>query len=170
MDGVSTGSRLQPQALGVRILLAAVGWWVISEGDPAALWAGVPAVIAAVALSLLLAPVQHFRINPLGLLFFLAYFVSRSLAAGVDVAGRILSPRLRIDPVLVRVPLVFSEGAPGWLLASTLSLLPGTLSVALENETLVLHCLGRSDDIGAEVHAVERQVARVFGIRPEMIS
>lgn len=150
--------------IGSRTLLAAFGWWVISEGQPEAFWAGVIAVPAAVALSVALVPTDPYRIRPLGLLLFTGYFLVRSLVAGFDVARRILHPALQIDPAVEYVPLRLEAGAPRWLLANTLSLLPGTLSVAFEGDTLVLHCLSRSGDREGEVRAVEARVARVFGL------
>lgn len=169
MEALQTAGRWRLQAIGYRVGLAALGWWVISEGEWAALGVGVPAVVAAVALSLVLAPpCRRYRVRPLGLVLFLGYFLTRSLAAGLDVAGRILHPRLPIDPVLVRVPLSLTDGAPNWLLASTLSLLPGTLSVALEEDALVLHSLNGSADTAQEVRAVERRVARIFGLEREL--
>lgn len=148
--------------IGWRSLLAGLGWWIISENQIPLFPAGLLAVIVAVALSLWLAPAAGNRIRPGGLLVFLGYFLGRSLVAGFDVAWRILHPRVLVEPAIERVPLSFAPGPPRWLLANTLSLLPGTLSVAFEGDVLVLHCLSRSPDRQADVRAVERQVARVF--------
>lgn len=150
--------------IGSRTLLAAFGWWIISEGRPEALWAGVIAVLAAVPLSLALVPTERYSVRPLGLLVFIVYFLARSLVAGLVVARRILHPALLIEPAIERVPLRLEAGAPRWLLANTLSLLPGTLSVAFEGDILILHCLSRSQDRVGEVRAVEARVAGVFGL------
>lgn len=147
-----------------RTLLAALAWWIVSEGQPSALPVGLLAITAVVGLSLVLAPRPRQAVRLWGLVLFLGYFLSRSLLAGLDVARRILQPALPIDPILERVPLSLQPGPPRWLLANTLSLLPGTLTVALEDDMLVLHCLNHSSDRLAEIRAVERRVARVFGL------
>lgn len=145
-----------------RALLAGLGWWVISEGQVAALPAGAAAVVLAVGLSLILAPRIQYRVRPWGLLLFLGYFLGHSLLAGLDVARRILHPAMPITPVIERVPLSLDSGPQRWLLANVLSLLPGTLSVAFEGDMLLLHCLSHSDDRVKDVRAVEHRVARVF--------
>lgn len=156
------------QVLATRLALASLGWWIISEGQPAALVAGVPAVLAAAALSLTLAPpARHLPRLP-GLLLFLGFFIRQSMAAGVDVAWRILQPVPRCNPAMSRVVLHLPAGAPRWLLADCMSLLPGTLSVALEGNVLVLHRLGGDCPGAADVRAVERRIARLFGLQLEI--
>lgn len=149
-----------------RLALAGAGWWIISEGELPALAIGVPAVIAAVALSRLLVPKINYNLHPLGLLLYLGYFLKQSVIAGLDVAWLILQPALRVKPGMVRLRLMLAEGAPRWLLVDTLSLLPGTLSVSVEDDELIVHCLDRDKDIETEVRAIERRVAGVFGMRP----
>ena len=164
-------SRRQPQvqtaSRGIlqRLVLALLGWWIISEGAISALPAGLPAAAAAVALSLVLAPRICYPIRPLGLLRFVGFFLWHSAIAGADVARRILHPRLPIDPQLVRIPLNLTDGAPRWLLGITLGLLPGTLVVAFERDTLALHCLSRDSDPKRDVRRIERRVAAVFEAR-----
>lgn len=153
--------------LATRLILLGLAWWIISEGQPAALVAGVPAVLAATALSLALAPPARHMLHPLGLMLFAGFFVRRSMLAGLDVAWRILQRVPACDPVLCRVPLYLPAGGPRWLLADCMSLLPGTLSVALEDEVLVLHRLG-GDCPGAEdVRDVERRIAHMLHLQLE---
>lgn len=157
----NTGSAVR--SLLWRALLATLGWWIISEGKPSLLPIGLVAVAGAVALSLYLAPQSPPRVRPLGLLIFIGYFLGRSVMAGFDVAYRILRPS-RVDPVLEPVALSLPPGPPRWILANTLSLLPGTLSVAFEGDVLVLHCLSPSDGRAAAVRALEERIAGIFGL------
>lgn len=152
------------RSIACRAVLAGAGWWIVSEGDTQAIPAGLAAIAAAVALSLVLAPRTEHRVRALGLLLFLGYFLYHSLLAGLDVARRILHPKLMVDPFIVRVPLSLAGDGPRWLLADTLSLLPGTLSVALEDDMLTLHCLSGGRDVVADVRAAEQRVAQIFGI------
>ena len=147
----------------LRTLLAAFCWWVISEGRSDAWLLGAPTVALAVAFSYSLQAPSSYRLSIAGLLAFWWYFTRQSLVAGVDVAKRILSPEMPIHPGEVTLDLHLPEGAPRWLLAMTLSLLPGTLSVRFEGNALVLHCLDIGDPIEVDVLNAERRVAAVFG-------
>lgn len=44
--------------------------------------------------------------------------------------------------------------------------MPGTLSVELQGQTMLLHCLDTRQDVRADVAAAERRVARLFGLDP----
>jgi hypothetical protein len=56
-------------------------------------------------------------------------------------------------------------GAGRLVLANTLNLLPGTLSVSLEGEHLHLNVLDTRRPIVAEVRAAERHLARMLGLQ-----
>lgn len=149
-----------------RLLLASFIWWVVSEGQSGALYAGAVAVAAAVAFSLYLAPPQRHRVRLRHLILFAGYFLGRSLIAGLDVGRRILHPALPVTPTLVRVPLKLPSGPPRWLLMQSLSLVPGTLSVAIDNDRLLLHCLNNADTAGDQVRDMETRISALFGLAP----
>ena len=147
-----------------RTLLAALIWWIISEGDSATWLVGVPAILLGVLLSLHLQPVLQYRISLPGLAVFWWFFSLRSLLAGLDIARRILSSKPDLQPGTLSIPLRLPEGAPRWLLAMTLSLLPGTVSLRFEDNALTLHCLDLRCDTENELRQAELKVAGVFGL------
>ena len=71
---------------------------------------------------------------------YLAVLFGQIVLANVSLLGRVLHPK-RIDPVLVtfRVPLR-SEFAR-FILANSITLTPGTLTVRSRGEELTVHCL-----------------------------
>ncbi|KPQ29236.1 MAG: multicomponent Na+:H+ antiporter subunit E [Marinobacter excellens HL-55] len=141
-----------------------VAWWALTLGESSGLAFGavVSALVAVVSLRLF--PASGFSVRPAGLMLFLGYFLSRSVVAGVDVARRLLSPALPVQPGEITLTLNLPEGSPRWLLANTLSLMPGTLSILLEGNRLTLHCLDIRDRVERDVRETERQVGRVFGL------
>ena len=139
-------------------------WWVLTLGDVDGLVFGAIVTTLAAGYSVRLFPPSSYRLRPLGLLAFLGYFLSRSVVAGLDVARRLLSPALPVKPGEICITLNLPAGSPRWLLANTLSLMPGTLSVLIEGDRLILHCLDISAPVNEDVRATERQVARVFGL------
>ena len=42
--------------------------------------------------------------------------------------------------------------------------MPGTLSVEVQGQALLMHCLDTRQDVHAEVAEAERRVARLFGL------
>lgn len=150
-----------------RILLLPPAWWVISEGRPDALAVGLPAVVLAAALSLIILPRPRLRPRVTQLPGFLVFFLLHSWRAGLLVARSALGPRRSLRPELLQVRISLPEGGARWLLAALLGLLPGTLCLALEGERMTLHSLSGEEGIEEEVRMLERRVARLLGLPPE---
>jgi multicomponent Na+:H+ antiporter subunit E len=150
------------RAAAWRILAAAGFWWVLTEGEGS--WGfGAAAVLAAVLGSLFLAPPgPGLRISPLGLLQFAVTFVLRSLVAGLQVARFAFAPRLAVRPAQHTLVTRLPPGLPRVLLANTLTLQPGTLSVALEGDRLRVHVLDDRQPLEAEVRALESRIGAML--------
>jgi multicomponent K+:H+ antiporter subunit E len=69
------------------------------------------------------------------------------VVANIDVARRILGPESRIHPGYVRVPLDLRDARAVSILASIVTMTPGTLSAALESDgrVLLVHCFHLTD-------------------------
>jgi len=67
--------------------------------------------------------------------------------ANVGVAVRVLGPNRRLKPAFVSVPLELNNDLAVTLLASTVSLTPGTVSaeISADRRTLLVHCLDVDD-------------------------
>ncbi|HLT14539.1 MAG TPA: Na+/H+ antiporter subunit E [Marinobacter sp.] len=149
----------------LRSLSLFVVWWVLTLGDASGLGFGIVVSVIVAALSIRLFPPSGYRLRPFGLLLFFRYFLLRSVLAGLDVARRVLAPTLPVNPGEITLSLRLPEGSPRWLLANTLSLMPGTLSVLLDGDQLTLHCLDVSEPVEPDLREAERQIARVFGLQ-----
>lgn len=142
-------------------------WWVLTEGEAGALLFGVPTALGVTVLSFRLFAPGRYRIRPGQLPRFLVFFVTRSMAAGLDVARRLLRPSLPVAPGILTLPSRLPAGGPRWLLANVLSLLPGTLSVRLHEHDLELHCLDLDMPVAASLRDAERHIALLFGLPGE---
>lgn len=150
---------------GTRIAAATLAWWVLSEGRSDSWLVGVVAVATAVAASLWLAPPQaSVRGRTVAALAFAVFFLTQSLRAGLQVAWLALYPAARITPQRVDVALNLPPGPPRYMLAGTLSLLPGTLSVQLDGSQLVVHALTGHAQALSEIRALEVRIAPLFGV------
>ncbi|MGF1644173.1 MAG: Na+/H+ antiporter subunit E [Thiotrichales bacterium] len=139
-------------------------WWILVEGDGRAWGVGVVTVVAAVVVSLRAWPAPRGRLSVMGLVAFLGFFLLHSVRGGVTVAALALRPRMRIRPEFREFRPRLPPGAARVVLADTLSLLPGTVSVGLNGDCLRLHVLDRDLVDEVALRAVEVRIARVFGL------
>jgi len=151
----------------LRVVLLAAWWMVLTRGDLAAWLVGIPIVLAATWASVRLVPAVRWRWSLRGALKFGAFFARQSLLGGVDVAGRALHPRLPIRPGFASAPMRLPHGAARVCLINVISLLPGTLAVDLEGDTLTLHTIDDRLQVVESVATLERHVAAMFGLELE---
>lgn len=136
-------------------------WWALTDGVASSWWIGVPAVLLATTVSIALLPPARFLWFEL--LRFVPFFLRHSFLGGADVARRAFQPRMPIAPDLVKYPLRLPPGLPRVFMANIVNLLPGTLSTAFDENALNVHVLDSGTGYLAELEAVERSVARMFG-------
>ncbi len=135
-------------------------WWVLTDGSASSWQIGLPAVVLVAILSLAVDPPS--TLTWLEFLRFLPFFFSRSLAGGLDVASRALHPRMPIAPELIEFELRLPRGLARVFMANTVTLMPGTLSAAINGDVLTVHVLNHRDEVREELETVERRVARLF--------
>lgn len=145
-----------------RLLIFAFIWWIFTEGDTASWVLGVPAVLLAVTASM-------FCVPPVSLVWyevvmFVHFFIIHSLISAADVARRALHPAMPIAPDFIDYPLRIPPGFPQIFMANTVSLLPGTLSVELDQCVLKVHVLDKRKNCMTEIKSVEQRVARMFAV------
>lgn len=160
-------SQLAPctwRSLLIRLVILAAGWWILSEGDRAALAFGVPVVALALGASVRLAPRTAPSWRPVGLVRYGLAFLAGSLRGGLDVARLALAPRLRLSPAIVRHRLALPAGPARHLFMATVNLMPGTLAVHLDGDDLEIHALvDRGDELAGQLRDLEGSVARALG-------
>lgn len=79
---------------------------------------------------------------------YLLVFTKELLVANVDVAYRVLSPSLPIDPDVVAIPLRVESDAAITSIANSITLTPGTLTMDYDEETntLFVHAITGKHD------------------------
>jgi multicomponent Na+:H+ antiporter subunit E len=151
-----------PDALA-RAASFALIWWALTADGPAGSWlVGGPVVALATLASLALLPHQPLSLP--GLLRFLPFFVWHSLRGGIDVARCALHPRRVVDPVELSHRWRLPPGPSRLVVANVASLIPGTLTVDLDDAALHMHVLDAATDARGELDALERRVADLFAI------
>lgn len=147
-----------------RLILFALLWWVLTEGEVSSWWIGVPVVIASTLASWLLRAAPAWSCRPVGLGRFVAAFLWQSFRGGLDVAFRALHPHRPLAPDLKIYTLRLPAGPARVFLANTLSLLPGTLSADIRDERLTVHALDGNLPVLESCQVLELLVADLFGL------
>jgi multicomponent Na+:H+ antiporter subunit E len=80
-------------------------------------------------------------------LVYLVVFLWECLKANIDVAYRVLHPAMPIRPGIVRVKTTLRSDLAKTLLANSITMTPGTISVDIIGDTLFIHWIYvRSED------------------------
>ena len=90
-----------------------------------------------------------FRLFPL-FIRYLWVLVQEIVNANVCVLRLILSPRLQPEPAFLNFDTDFKTGAARMLLANSITLTPGTITVSVEGDHFFVHCLDRELAEGME--------------------
>jgi multicomponent Na+:H+ antiporter subunit E len=155
---------VRARAALLRLLLFTALWWVLAEGEAKG-WAVAAASVGGATLaSLILLPPGSRRLRVAALARFVPFFLRESVRGGIDVARRALHPRLPLSPGFIEYRLRLPAGPARVLFATTISLLPGTVSAQLGETHLRVHLLDRSRPVQARLRELEERVASVFGI------
>lgn len=148
-------------ALQLFVVLAAV-WLALNGLDGWPL--GLLAAAVGATFGAWIVPAQPYPWKPWRLAGFIAFFVYESVRGALDVAGRALLPGARIDPSFVPYRSRLPAGQPLTLMVSVTSLLPGTLSVGLDEATgdITVHLL--TPAAADSVKRLEARLAWLFSV------
>ncbi|MGB5253796.1 MAG: Na+/H+ antiporter subunit E [Sedimenticolaceae bacterium] len=103
------------------------------------------------------------RLSPRAPLAFLSYLAALLVAlvrANLDMARRVLTPSLPLRPALVRINTSLRSDLGRLVLANSITLTPGTLSIDVEGDALIVHWVDCPP--GSDVEATTREIAGGF--------
>lgn len=93
------------------------------------------------------------RLTPKGIVYSFVYIVVFTWAlikSNIDVALRIINPRLPIRPGIVRVRTSLKSPMARMILANSITLTPGTFVVDIKDDTLYIHWIDVKDEDDAQ--------------------
>ena len=97
---------------------------------------------------------------PVHFLFYLGHFLVALVRANLDVARRVLSPSLPIRPGVVEVKTRLTSNLGRLVLANSITLTPGTLSVDVQGDTILVHWIDCPP--GVDIDAATRAIVGSF--------
>jgi multicomponent K+:H+ antiporter subunit E len=106
--------------------------------------------------------------KPIRLFAFLGVLVGDIVVSNIVVAKQVLGVPERLQPGFVAIPLDLKEALPITILASTISLTPGTVSIEItkDRKTLYVHALhveSETDLVDRIKYRYEKPLKEIFG-------
>lgn len=153
-------------AAGAFLFVLLFVFWLLLTGslDPAELIAG---LLVALVVTLISRPhlsiFSGLRLTPGALPAFLAYlgvFFVALIRANLDMARRVLSPTLPLQPALVEVRTELQSPLGRLILANSITLTPGTLTVDVKDEILLIHWIDAP--AGIDIEGATETITRQF--------
>ncbi len=90
---------------------------------------------------------------------FALYFIKELTLANLDVAYRVIHPRLPINPGIVRVKTKLKTPIAKLVLANSITMTPGTITVDVHGDTLYIHWI---DVKGKDVETATKNIVEGF--------
>jgi multicomponent Na+:H+ antiporter subunit E len=152
----------------VRLLLVLCATWLLWSGHYTGLLIGLGALSCLGVVAL----VGRMRILddealPLRLAWraarYLPWLLWQIVLANLDVARRILDPRLPIQPHLLRLPAGQRSELGRVIYANSITLTPGTVTVTIEGGAFTVHALSRAAAEDLRGGEMDRRVREVEG-------
>ncbi len=97
---------------------------------------------------------------PVALFRYLLQFFIALIKANLDMARRILTPSLPLNPAIVEVKTELQSDLGRLLLANSITLTPGTLTVDVKNDRLLIHWVDFQP--GTDLEQITRAIAFDF--------
>jgi multicomponent Na+:H+ antiporter subunit E len=97
------------------------------------------------------------------LLLYAPWLAREIWRANLQVLRIVLHPRLPIDPVVVRLRTSFTSQLATTTLANSITLTPGTVTLDVEGDELVVHALTAAAAVDLLAGGMARRVGAVFG-------
>lgn len=143
--------------------------WVLIAGF--ALYEVLLGGAAALVLSLLIVRFVSYSFGIKGIagaikfiFVYIPVFLYKLVLANVDMAYRVLSPKLPINPRVVKVPTSLQSDFKKLVLANSITLTPGTLSLDVEEDHVLVHWVNAQGESGEDYKkAISQEFETLLG-------
>lgn len=96
---------------------------------------------------------------------YLMVFLKELIVSNLDMAYRVLSPSLPMNPGIVKVKTTLKSPMARLILADSITLTPGTFTVDLEGDYIYIHWIDvKSDDIEAATKSIVRKFEKYLEV------
>lgn len=105
---------------------------------------------------------KDMKLNPKAISFlfiFFLVFIKELIKANLDVARRVISPSIPINPGIVEIKTNLKSGIGRLFLANSITLTPGTLTVEIKDKSLFIHWI---DVSSSDMETATKEIAEKF--------
>jgi multicomponent Na+:H+ antiporter subunit E len=102
------------------------------------------------------------RNKSLRFISYLPWILYQIILANVDVAKRVLDPKLPIEPNMITFESVLKTDLSKTTLANSITLTPGTVTIDIDENTFLVHAIAKEPADDLLEGTMERKVAHVF--------
>jgi len=93
---------------------------------------------------------------------YLPWILYQIILANVDVAKRVLDPKMPIDPGMITFKSVLKTDLSRTTLANSITLTPGTVTIDIDDDTFLIHAIAKEPADDLLEGTMEKKVAHVF--------
>lgn len=151
------------KSIGIMFLLLLAIWLILNNSLE------LQVILPGIGLSLIIALVfcsrcsvfDQIKLSPKALAYTIAFifvFLGALIKSNVSIAAKVLSPSLPINPGIVKAKTRLISPMGRMILANSITLTPGTLTVDTHENNLYIHCVNVEEDM--EVYA--KNIVRKF--------
>lgn len=109
-----------------------------------------------------------YKMNPLALTKFIPFFLWQSLSSGWDTAKFAMLPNKKLKPGFILYKTQLPPGRPLLYFIHIISLLPGSFSTAIKDNSLLIHVLDTSDYHEKSLRECEKGIQLLFDLSPKI--
>lgn len=102
------------------------------------------------------------RMRPIGILRYIPWLVLEIVLASLQVAYVVLHPKMPIRPLLLRFTAKLPNIGATVVLANSITLTPGTITIEVKNDRYLVHALRDESITGLTDGTMQTQVAKIF--------
>ncbi len=148
----------------VSFLLIMSVWLLLNASlSQAVLFSGIiVALLTALFFSVKYPVFRDIKLNPKAIIYMLIFtlvFIKELIKSNLDVARRVVSPSIPINPGIVEIKTNLKSEIGRLILANSITLTPGTLTVEMKDESLFIHWI---DVLSSDKETATREIAGKF--------
>mgnify|MGYP006289521823 CR=1 FL=1 len=154
--------------------LIAFIFWILLNNSFTPIILGIGAVLSFILAVIFCSRCDVFseiKLTPRAFIYTLIYlvvFLYELIKSNLDVARRVISPSLPINPGIVEVKTKLKSKMGRLILANSITLTPGTLTIDIKEDTLYIHWIDvKTEDIDKAteniVRKFEKYLEKIYG-------
>jgi multicomponent Na+:H+ antiporter subunit E len=102
---------------------------------------------------------DEFKFSPMMYIKYIVIFIKNLILSNIDVAKRVIDPKLPINPGIVEIKTELKEDYKKLILANSITLTPGTITMNVKGDRLFIHWI---DVTTTNIEEASKEIAGDF--------